>query len=190
METSITSGLTTIEVTERKKRFGRNEIVEYITPVFGRILKTNWPDSSNDRGGSLLSGILGKVEEFTIIAILLLVNIGVDFLQEEKAGRALAELKATLAHTAIVRRDGVFTKIDSRDLVPGDIVKLTIGSIVPADVVLRSGDSLEVDQSALTGESLSVTKVVGDLVYGNAIIRNPGKCWLRLKYGGYYIHRS
>ena len=119
----------------------------------------------------LLSGILGKWEEFTIIAILLLVNIGVDFLQEEKAGRALAELKATLAHTAIVRRDGVFTKIDSRDLVPGDIVKLTIGSIVPADVVLRSGDGLEVDQSALTGESLSVTKVVGDLVYGNAIIR-------------------
>ena len=94
METSITSGLTTIEVTERKKRFGRNEIVEYITPVFGRILtKLIGPIPVMIEVALLLSGILGKWKSSTIIAILLLVNIGVDFLQKKKQAAPWLNLK-------------------------------------------------------------------------------------------------
>lgn len=192
MQTDYKIGLIQSEVLERQKKWGRNEIVEHTTSSLLRILKKfTGPIPIMIEVALLLSGVLGKWEEFSIILILLIVNVGVDFIQEEKAGRALAELKATLARTALVLRDGVFSKIEATDLVPGDIVKLTIGSIVPADVVLRAGMYLEVDQSALTGESLPVDKQIGEVVYGNAVVRK-GEMLAEVQYIGSstYIGRS
>jgi H+-transporting ATPase len=102
---------------------------------------------------------------------MLLVNAGLDFFQEHRALNALAALKASLANEVIALRDGTFVILATRDLVPGDIVKLRIGNIIPADVQLLDGDFLAIDQAALTGESLPVSKKVGDLAYANTIVK-------------------
>ena len=116
---------------------------------------------------AILSASVQKWEDFTIIMILLFVNAGVDFWQEHKALSALKVLKEKLAKKSLVLRDGVWKEVDARYIVPGDIIKLKIGDIIPADVKLVQGDFILVDQSALTGESLPVTKKVGDIAYAN-----------------------
>ena len=84
---------------------------------------------------------------------------------------ALKSLKQKLAQDAIALRDGEFKTIPAKELVPGDIIKLKIGDIVPADVQLLQGDYIQVDQSALTGESLPVSKKPGDVAYSNTIVK-------------------
>jgi len=120
---------------------------------------------------AILSAAVQKWEDFVIITIMLLVNAGLDFFQEHRALNALKALKQRLATETIVRRDGRFHTVPARELVPGDIVKLKIGDIVPADVQLLEGDYLLVDQSALTGESLPVSKKVNEVAYGNTIVK-------------------
>jgi len=120
---------------------------------------------------ALLSAIVQKWEDFTIILIMLLVNAGLDFMQEHRALNALKALKARMDRQAVVRRDGDFKRLPVRDLVPGDIVKLRIGDIVPADVQLLSGDYLLIDQSALTGESLPVSHRLNEVAYANTIVK-------------------
>ncbi len=120
---------------------------------------------------ALLSALVQKWDDFAIIVVLLLVNAGLDFFQERRALNALEVLKQRLAKEVVVLRDGAFATIPTRRLVPGDIVKLRIGNVVPADVQLLDGDYLEVDQSALTGESLPVSKSVDELAYANTIVR-------------------
>lgn len=90
--------------------------------------------------------------------IMLLVNAFLDFFQEHRALNALKALKQRLANEVIVLRDGEFKTVLVRELVPGDVVKLKIGDIVPADAQLLKGDYLLIDQAALTGESLPVSK--------------------------------
>ena len=99
------------------------------------------------------------------------LNAVVGFREEYQAGNAIAALKAKLAIQAKVKRDGNWTTVAARELVPGDVVRLRIGEIVPADTRLLEGDPLEVDQSALTGESLPVEHKTGDAVYSGSIIR-------------------
>jgi len=82
----------------------------------------------------------------------------VGFWEEHQAGNAIAALKAKLAVKARVKRDGKWITPASRELVPGDVIRLRLGDIVPADARLFEGDSVEVDQSALTGESLPATR--------------------------------
>jgi magnesium-transporting ATPase (P-type) len=120
---------------------------------------------------ALLSGIVQKWDDLVIILIMLLVNAGLDFFQEHRALNALAALKAGLAKSVIALRDGAFTTILARELVPGDVVKLRIGDIVPADVKLLDGDYLSVDRSALTGESFPVSKKADELAYANTIVK-------------------
>ena len=120
---------------------------------------------------ALLSAVVQKWEDFTIILIMLLVNAGLDFVQEHRALNALKALKQRLAQTVVVLRDGSFRTLPARELVPGDIVKLKIGDIVPADVQLLRGDYLLVDQSALTGESLPVSKKTNEVAYANTIVK-------------------
>jgi len=120
---------------------------------------------------AIISFALKRWEDFVIITILLFVNIYVDYKQESKARDALEVLREKLAKKALVFRSGKFREINAKYLVPGDIIKLKIGDIIPADAKLLEGKYLEIDQSALTGESMPVDKIPGDFVYSNSIVK-------------------
>ncbi len=165
-------GLTETEAQSRISRFGYNEIEEKEEPLWHRIFRRFWgPIPWMIEVAAVLSAIVQKWEDFFIILIMLLVNAGLDFFQEHRALNALKALKQRLARDTTVLRDGRFRRMPVRELVPGDIVKLRIGDIVPADVQLLEGDYLLVDQAALTGESLPVSKKVGEVAYANTIIK-------------------
>ncbi len=172
LNTDIKKGLTEEEVKRRLKEYGLNEIPEKEEPLWHRIFRRFWgPIPWMIEIAAILSASVQKWEDFTIIIILLFVNAGVDFWQEHKALSALKVLKEKLAKKTIVLRDGEWKEIDAKYVVPGDIIKLKIGDIIPADVKLIQGDFILVDQSALTGESLPVTKKAGDIAYANSIVK-------------------
>jgi H+-transporting ATPase len=165
-------GLSSDEVKERIEKFGYNEIPEKEETLFHRIFRRFWgPIPWMIEVAALLSALVEKWEDFSIIMVMLLVNAVLDFYQESKALNAIKALKQSLASSALVLRNGKWEQLDAREVVPDDIIKLKIGDIVPADAVLISGDFILADQSALTGESLPVSKKVGDTVYGNAIVK-------------------
>ncbi len=172
LNTDIKRGLTDEEAKKRLKKYGLNEIPEKEEPLWHRIFRRFWgPIPWMIEIAAILSASVQKWEDFTIIIILLFVNAGVDFWQEHKALSALKVLKEKLAKKTIVLRDGEWKEIDAKYVVPGDIIKLKIGDIIPADVKLIQGDFILVDQSALTGESLPVTKKAGDIAYANSIVK-------------------
>ncbi len=169
---SLEQGLDDEEARTRLERYGPNEIEEREEPLWHRIFRRFWgPIPWMIETAAFLSALVGKWEDFSIIMVMLLVNAFLDFFQEHRALNALAALKQRLAREALVLRDGRFQRIPARELVPGDIVKLKIGDIVPADLQLASGNYLSIDQSALTGESLPVTRKVGDVAYSNTIVK-------------------
>src|SRR5665648_115258 len=98
-------------------------------------------------------------------------NEVVGYSEEHQAGNAIDALKAKLAVTARVKRDGAWMTPPARELVPGDVIRLRLGDIVPADARLLDGDEVEVDQSALTGESLPATRKPGEAVFSGSILR-------------------
>ena len=102
----------------------------------------------------ILSAVARHWPDFGIILVLLLANAVVGFWEEHEAGNAIAALKATLAIKARVKRDGKWVTPPARELVPGDIIRVRLGDIVPADARLFEGDPVEVDQSALDEDSL------------------------------------
>ncbi len=172
MDLSNIKGLSSSEVKKLQEKYGSNEIETKSQSALVRFLKKFIdPIPLMIEAALLLSVIAGKWEDFTIIFILLGVNILVDFFQEEKANKALQALKSTLSPTAVVLRDGVFTTINASDLVVGDVVKLIIGDIAPADMVLLDDTYAYVDQAAITGESLPVEKKKGDSVYASSTIQ-------------------
>ena len=173
LETDPEDGLSEEEAEKRLKVFGFNEIPEKEEPLWHRILRRFWgPIPWMIEIAALLSALVKKWEDFIIIMILLFVNAFVDFWQEHKALSALRVLKEKLARKALVLRNGKWKVIDAREIVPGDIVKLKIGDIVPADLkLIGGGEFLLVDQSALTGESLPVSKKAGDPVYANSVVK-------------------
>ena len=118
-----------------------------------------------------MSAVARHWPDFGIILVLLLANAVVGFWEEHQAGNAIAALKAKLAITARVKRDGKWITPPARELVPGDAIRLRLGDIVPADARLLDGDELSVDQSALTGESLPATRKSGDAVFSGSIVR-------------------
>jgi H+-transporting ATPase len=172
LEVDAAHGLSKAEVEQRHQRFGYNEIEEKEEPLWHRVFRRFWgPIPWMIEVAAILSAAVQKWEDFIIITIMLLVNAGLDFFQEHRALNALKALKQRLANEVIVLRDGAFHTVPARELVPGDIVRLRIGNIVPADVQLMQGDYLLIDQSALTGESLPVSKQSGELAYANTIIK-------------------
>ncbi|BDY11759.1 plasma-membrane proton-efflux P-type ATPase [Hydrogenimonas cancrithermarum] len=172
-ELSGVGGLSSEEAAERLDKYGYNEIEEKTESWWHRLFRRFWgPIPWMIEIAGVLSALVHHWEEFYIILAMLLVNAFVDFYQESKALNAIAVLKKKLARNAIVFRDGRWQKIPAREVVPGDIIKVKIGDIVPADAkLLGGGEFLLVDQSALTGESLPVHKEVGDELYANAIIK-------------------
>ena len=119
----------------------------------------------------ILSGVVRHWADFFIILLLLVSNAAVGFWEEHQAGNAIAALKAKLAIRARVKRDGKWANPAARELVPGDVIRIRLGDIVPADVRLLAGDPVEVDQSALTGESLPVSRHPGEALFSGSIIR-------------------
>jgi len=165
-------GLSGPEAVRRQAQYGYNEIQEHEDPLWLRVFRRFWgPIPWMIETAALLSAVVQKWEDFSIILIMLLVNAGLDFFQEHRALNALKALKSKLTKQVTVRRDGQFQRIPQRELVPGDIVRIKIGDVVPADVQLLEGDYLLVDQAALTGESLPVDKAVGEVAYANTIIK-------------------
>ncbi len=166
-------GLSESEVEERLKKYGANEIKEKEAGWFSRLFKRFWgPIPWMIEVAVILSAIAQRWEDFAIILFMLLVNAFVDFYQESKAISAISVLKKKLAHKALVLREGEWQSIDAKGLVPDDIIKIQLGDVVPADCeLLGGGDFLQVDQSALTGESLPINKQKGEDLYANAIIK-------------------
>jgi len=119
---------------------------------------------------ALLSAVVQHWADFTIILTLLLFNAIIGFWQSYQAGNAVEALKRKLALSSHVCRDGQWQQIEARFLVLGDLIKLKLGDIIPADCLLLDGEYLTVDQSALTGESLPVTRTEGELIYSGTAV--------------------
>ena len=172
LEVAADRGLSAENVRERLARFGRNEIQEKEEPLWHRVFRRFWgPIPWMIEAAAILSAVVQKWDDFAIIAVMLLVNAGLDFFQEHRALNALKALKQRLATEVVALRDGAFKTVPAGELVPGDVVKLRIGNVVPADVQLLEGEYLSVDQSALTGESLPVNKKAGEVAYANTIVK-------------------
>jgi len=169
---STKDGLSSTEASSRLKICGLNQVEEKKRSLFVKILHYFWgPIPWMIEAAAILSLVVHHFEDFYIILTLLLVNGLVDFWEEFQAGNAIAALKKTLASKCLVKRDGKWVEIDASLLVPGDIMKLRLGNIIPADGKLFEGDYLSVDQSALTGESLPVTKNINDIVYSGSVAK-------------------
>ena len=145
-------GLSEEEVRSRLQEYGFNDIPEEKKHPLLRFLRYFWgPIPWMIEVAALLSAIIQHWEDFGIIFLMLVINAVVGFFQERKAENAIELLKQRLAPNARVLRDGVWSEIPARGLVPGDIVHIRLGDIVPADVRLTQGKYLLLDESALTG---------------------------------------
>ena len=165
-------GLSSAEAEARLGKYGRNELVEREVSDLEKFLRFLWgPIAWMIEAAALLSLLMGHWADLTIILVLLLYNAISGFWQERKASDALAALKAGLAPKARALRDGAFNGIDAAELVPGDVVRIKLGEVVPADVRFIDGEYLSIDQSALTGESLPVSKKVGEEGYSGSIAK-------------------
>ncbi len=170
--TDVSTGLSREAATELQKTYGPNALPETKTSALQRLARYFWgPIPWMIEAAAILSAVLGDWADFAIIMTMLLVNAGVDFWQENKAGNAIEALKKRLALTARVLRGGAWQTLPASALVPGDVILLRIGNITPADVRLVKGDYLSADESALTGESLPVDKKLGDLAYSGSVIK-------------------
>ncbi len=169
---SSLNGLTQAEAQKRLTQYGPNELEEKKVNPFLKFLTYFWgPIPWMIEAAVILSAIARHWPDFGIILVLLFANALVGFWEEHEAGNAIEALKAKLAVKARVKRDGKWITPSARDLVPGDVIRLRLGDIVPADARLLDGDPVEVDQSALTGESLPASRKPGDAVFSGSIIR-------------------
>ncbi len=175
LETKLASsrdGLSQAEAQKRLAQYGPNELKAEKTNLLLTFLSYFWgPIPWMIEVAVILSGVVRHWPDFFIILVLLFTNALVGFWEERQAGNAIAALKAKLAIKCRVRRDGKWINPPARELVPGDVVRLRMGDIVPADARLLDGDELSVDQSALTGESLPVTRQPGEAVFSGSIVR-------------------
>ena len=167
-----TAGLTQQEATRRLAQYGENALAEHHVSVIEHLARFFWgPIPWMIEVAAGLSAVLEHWEDLAIILAMLFINAGVGFWQEFKADNAIALLKQRLALKARVERDGTWKDIEAKLLVPGDVVLVKLGNVVPADVKLIVGSYLSVDQSALTGESLPVDKKIGDEAYSGSIAK-------------------
>ena len=165
-------GLSDEEAEQRLSEYGLNSIEEQKKSELLRFLGFFWgPIPWMIEIAAILSIVIGHVLDFSMVMALLVINGIIGFREEHKASDALESLRKQLALKARVKRKGKWQEIDASRLVPGDIIRVKLGDVIPADVKLISGNYLSVDQSALTGESLPVTKKEGDIAYSSAIAK-------------------
>lgn len=169
-------GLTDDQATERLGVFGYNKLEEKHESKILKFLGFMWnPLSWVMEMAAIMAIALANGQgrppdwqDFVGIVLLLIVNSTISFVEENNAGNAAAALMARLAPKAKALRSGKWNEIDAAELVPGDIISVKLGDIIPADSRLLEGDSLKIDQSALTGESLPVTRGPGQEVFSGS----------------------
>ncbi|KFK33846.1 hypothetical protein AALP_AA5G067500 [Arabis alpina] len=169
-------GLSSDEGNKRLEIFGPNKLEEKSENKFLKFLGFMWnPLSWVMESAAIMAIVLanggGKPpdwQDFIGIMVLLVINSTISFIEENNAGNAAAALMANLAPKTKVLRDGKWGEQEASILVPGDLISIKLGDIVPADARLLEGDPLKIDQSALTGESLPVTKHPGDEVFSGS----------------------
>jgi H+-transporting ATPase len=168
---SSEQGLSDSEVQDRQKKHGYNEILEKKKNPLLKFLSYFWgPIPLMIEAAAILSFLIHHYTDLSIILTLLLVNVLVGFWHDHKAGNAIELLKQKLAPKARVLRNKKWCTLPARELVPGDIIRIRLGDIIPADVKLIEGDYLECDESALTGESLPVEKHIGNEAYSGSVV--------------------
>lgn len=181
---SSQEGLSSTEAEERLQKYGYNEIEERKVNPVRKFLGYFWsPIPWMIEAAAIISAIISHWEDFWIIVGLLFLNAVVAFWQEHKADNAISLLKQRLSAKAHVLRDRKWTELAARELVPGDVVRIRLGDIVPADVKLFDGDYLLIDQSALTGESLPVERHVAEDAYSGSIVQKGEMTALVVKTG-------
>jgi H+-transporting ATPase len=165
-------GLAAAEAQKRLAQYGPNALEEKKKSQIAVFLGFFWgPIPWMIEAAALMALLVKDWGDFSIITLLLLFNAGLGFWEEHAASNALAALKGALARKARALRDGQWAEVDSAALVPGDIIRIRLGDVVPADAKLIEGDYLSIDQAALTGESLPVSKKVGDPAYSGSIAK-------------------
>jgi H+-transporting ATPase len=164
-------GLTSDEARQRLEKFGPNAMPDTSPHLLRMALEKFWaPVPWMLEAAVVLELALGKYVEAAIIALLLIFNAGLGLLQESRAQATLTALKSRLALNASVRRDSAWKTVPAVEVVPGDLVKLSLGGVVPADVKLTVGEIL-LDQSMLTGESVPIEASAGLQTYAGALVR-------------------
>nr|AAV49159.1 plasma membrane proton ATPase 5 [Nicotiana plumbaginifolia]AAV49160.1 plasma membrane proton ATPase 5 [Nicotiana plumbaginifolia] len=172
-------GLTNEEGQNRLQIFGHNKLEEKKENKVLKFLGFMWnPLSWVMEAAAIMSIALanggGKPPDwpdFVGIVVLLIINSTISFIEENNAGNAAAALMANLAPKTKILRDGKWSEEDASILVPGDLISVKLGDIIPADARLLEGDPLKIDQAALTGESLPVTKQPGDQVFSGSTVK-------------------
>jgi H+-transporting ATPase len=166
------AGLSATEAQRRLAADGPNALAEHKVSLVSQVVRYfRGPIAYMIEAAALISALLGHWQDFIVIGSLLLFNAALGLWQDRKASNALEALKKGLAPEATVLRDGAWGQIPAAGLVAGDIVKVRLGVIVPADLRLVSGDFASIDQSALTGESVPVAKKVGDPAYSGSFVK-------------------
>ncbi|MFZ1897883.1 plasma-membrane proton-efflux P-type ATPase [Methanoregula sp.] len=172
LKADVKNGLSAADIGKRVNNYGYNEVPEEKTNPYLNFAKKFWgPTAWMLEAVIVLSLILGNYPDVYVIVALLLLNAVLGFFQEQRASGAVDALKQKLRVNARTLRDGKWQMIPARELVPGDIVRIRAGDFVPADVKVLDGQ-LDVDQSALTGESLTVSKEKSDMLFSGSIIKS------------------
>jgi H+-transporting ATPase len=167
----LPNGLTSDDARQRLDKFGPNAIPDTTLHPLRLALEKFWaPVPWMLEAAIVLELTLGRYVEAAIIAGLLVFNAALGLFQESRAQATLAALKSRLALNASVRRDGAWKTVPAVELVPGDVVKLSLGAVVAADVHLTGGEVL-LDQSMLTGESVPIEAGAGMQTYAGALVR-------------------
>lgn len=185
-----TNGLTTMEVEQRRQTYGFNEIRDrskkWWQILWEQVYGDHWYPNSIPAMmwvAMIVSAAIQDWPDAGVIFGLHMFNSGLSFYETMKAGDAVAALRSALAPQCNVKRDGEWKRIMARELVPGDMVLLKIGDVVPADGVLCEGGTMDLDQSGLTGESLPVKKSPGDKVYSGTVVKRGEQDFLVTETG-------
>jgi H+-transporting ATPase len=170
LPSAAATGLTEAEATERFARYGPNALAAERRHLLRKLVsKLTGPVPYLLEAAVVLELVAGKTTEAIIVGALIVFNGVLSFVQEGRAANALSLLRSRLALRARVRRDGYWQVIDAERLVPGDVVHVRLGDIVPADLLVSSG-LVSVDQSVLTGESADVSVSAGGTCYSGSIV--------------------
>ncbi len=171
LQSNPSTGLTQTEVQQRTKRYGPNAVEEKQPNQVITFLKRFWGLTAwMLEIAILISFVLGNYLDLYIIAALLLVNAVLGFFQEQQATRAVKSLKQKLQLQTRALRSGSWSTISAAEVVPGDIIRVRSGDLIPADLKIIDAE-ITVDQSAITGESMPLEKKKSDLIYSGSIIR-------------------
>ena len=182
---SSKKGLSAEEAKQRLLQYGPNALEDHTESKWHKLLSYFWgPLPFLIEAAAIISALRRDWPDFAVVTGLLIYNGVVGFWQDNKAANALAALKKGLAPRARVLRDGQWASCDAAALVPGDVVSIEAGQIIPADLVLIDGKYLSCDQSALTGESVPVAKKVGDKAYSGSIAKQGAMTGVVMATGG------